>query len=101
MGRSIMTESLQDRLAKSHPEMLREIICEKPEFYLGAQLTVALASNQRAMTFTSLIGAATAVVGGAAGSLLFGEPARPEFGAICAFVSRRIFGGNDIFNPSG
>jgi hypothetical protein len=81
-----MTMTLSETLAKADPEMLKEILREA-ESYLGAQLTSALAANQRAMTFTTVISAAAAVIGGAAGSLLLSGTGRGALGMVCAAVA--------------
>lgn len=78
--------SLSDDLARADRETLKEII-RNAESHLGAQLTAGLASNQRAMTFTSLIGAATVVLGGTAGSLIIGQNPRVALGIVCAAVA--------------
>jgi len=81
-----MTANLPQVLAKADPEMLKEILREA-ESYLGAQLTAALAGNQRAMTFSTGTAAATAVVGGAAGSLLLASKPHLELGVVCILIA--------------
>jgi hypothetical protein len=80
------TPLLSETLAKADIETLKEIIREA-ESYLSAQLTSTLAANQRAMTFTTVISAAAAVIVGAAGSLLLGDIERWPLGGIGVAVS--------------
>ncbi|WP_201829558.1 hypothetical protein [Microvirga zambiensis] len=61
--------SIHESLSKADKDTLKEI-CRNAESYLSAQLTSALAANQRAMTFTGLLAAATVVLGGAGGTLV-------------------------------
>ena len=81
-----MTANLPEVLAKADLDMLKEILREA-ESYLGAQLTVGLASNQRAMTFATTLSAATAVIGSAAGALLLRSPPHLALGAVCVIVA--------------
>ncbi|CAA2108984.1 hypothetical protein MBUL_04477 (plasmid) [Methylobacterium bullatum] len=80
------TEPLADRLARANLDTLKEVV-RNGESFLTGQLTSGLASNQRAMTLTSLLAAATVVVAGAAGSLFIGASPRPALGGVCAFVA--------------
>jgi hypothetical protein len=62
---------LKDVLVEASEESLREII-RNAESYLGAQLTSALAANQRSISFSSLLMAALVLISGAGGSVIFG-----------------------------
>ncbi|WP_426313842.1 hypothetical protein ACN9MF_20220 [Methylobacterium fujisawaense] len=80
------TTPLADRLAGAQIDTLKEVV-RNAESFLGGQLTSGLASNQRAMTLTSVLAAATIVLGGAAASLLVGATPNPPLGLICAVVA--------------
>ena len=66
--------SLADQLESTDMETLREII-RNSESYLSAQLTSAIAADQRALAMSGYLSAAVVVlVGGAAGLALASEP---------------------------
>jgi hypothetical protein len=72
---------LHHRLAKADDDTLAEIR-RQAELQLSAQLTSALAANQRAMSFTALLTPVTVVLAGASGTLLLGTPPRLWLGWI-------------------
>lgn len=75
-----MADEIQT-LAKAD-DRAAEFIKKDADAYLGAQLTVALAGNQRAMTFFGFLATASAVVGGASISALNSATVSPAFGII-------------------
>ncbi|WP_125901200.1 hypothetical protein [Methylobacterium indicum] len=76
---------LSERLSEADIETLKEII-RNAESHLGGQLTLGVASNQRALTLTSLFGTGAVVIGGAAGSLLLGQFPRLDLGIVCVII---------------
>ncbi|MCJ2023382.1 hypothetical protein [Methylobacterium sp. J-067] len=80
------TTPLADRLAEAKIDTLKEII-RNAESFLSGQLTSGLASNQRALTLTSVLAAATVVLGGATATLLVGATPNPPLAAICGLVT--------------
>lgn len=80
------TTPLADRLAGADLDTLKEIV-RNAESFLGAQLTSGLASNQRAMTLTSVLAAATVVLGGSAASLLIGTAPKLPLGGASALTA--------------
>ena len=74
--------SLDRDLAKGDIELLKEI-GRQAEVYLDAQLQAGIAADQRAMSFVSLLAAATVVVAGAGVALLIQEKPNPKLGWTC------------------
>lgn len=77
---------LPKKLATADIDTLREIIREA-ESYMSAQLTVALASNQRAMALTSVIVAVAVVLAGAGVSLMISAGKDWPLGAVALLVA--------------
>lgn len=68
---------IAESLSRADDDTL-ELIKRDADAYLGAQLTVALAGNQRAMTFFGFLAAASAVIGSASiAALATNAPAAP------------------------
>lgn len=77
---------LHETLTKAQPDMLKEII-RNAESYLATQLTVVLASNQRAMAFTSMLGIVTAALVGAGLSLLLSKLGDWQLGVLSMLLA--------------
>ena len=77
-----MTENLADRLQAADRETLDEIIREA-ESNLQAQLTAALAADQRAVGFAGLAAAAAVVAASGGGALLLGDDPQPWMATLC------------------
>jgi hypothetical protein len=73
-------------LMKADQSTLNEVLREA-EAYLAAQLTSALASNQRAISFTNFMAAAAAAIGSGAAGLLTGTTPKLALGVIAAAVA--------------
>lgn len=78
--------SLERDLTPAETETLKEIV-RQSESYLGAQLTAGIAADQRAMSFVSLLAAATVVVAGAGGALLLAEKPIVALGWTCIGIA--------------
>ncbi|MFK5596163.1 hypothetical protein ACFZ8E_04040 [Methylobacterium sp. HMF5984] len=72
----------------AHPDTLAQIRKEA-DAYLGAQLTVTLAGNQRAMTFFGFLAAASAVIGSASVTVVTTSTDFAAFGVVGIMV---VFG---------
>lgn len=70
---------------RAEPDTLAQIRKEA-DAYLGAQLTVALAGNQRAMTFFGFLAAASAVIGSASITVIATSPDFAPFGIVGVLV---------------
>lgn len=77
-----MTQQLLD----ANDPKVWEMLAQRAEVRLQAQLTTALAADQRAMVFAGLLAAAAAAVGGAAGVALTGDTPRRALGVIAICV---------------
>lgn len=77
--------SLAQKLEGADSETLREIIREA-ESYLSAQLTVALAADQRAVTLCGMLAAASAILASGGISLIIGERKDIYLGVIGLIV---------------
>lgn len=77
---------ISEKLAEADEATLREILREA-EAYLGAQLTSALAANQRAISFVNFLAAASAVIGSGSTGLLLASSPKLALGLIGAMVA--------------
>jgi hypothetical protein len=78
--------SLELVFAKAKHQTLTEIL-RQAEIYLGAQLQAGIAADQRAMSFVSLMAAATAVIAGGGVVLLIGEKPFPLLDWACLGIA--------------
>jgi hypothetical protein len=77
---------ISHKLMKADQSTLSEVLREA-EAYLAAQLTSALASNQRAISFTNFMAAATAAIGSGAAGLLTSTTPKLALGLIATVVA--------------
>jgi hypothetical protein len=80
-----MADQPYECFAEADEGTLQEILREA-ESYLNAQLTAAIAADQRAIAFASLLGAAAVVIAGGGGALLLSERPNPALGWTCMAI---------------
>ena len=78
--------TLADQLKAASKDTLGEIVREA-ESCLNAQLTAAIAADQRALSFAGLLAVAAVLTAGAGGSLLIGEPVNALLGWVAISVT--------------